>query len=83
MNERTPGGIIPTIESLNAAGTRFYDHADSITNAARLDVAHDLRLAARIAAAYAHLRFLVADEAGLTTDAASADRLRDMLVEEM
>jgi len=86
MNESkatTPGGIVPTIESINAAGVRFYEHADAIVNQARLDIANDLRLAARIASAYASLRFAVADEAGLTKDPASADRLRSMLIEEM
>jgi hypothetical protein len=32
-----------TVETLNALGTRLYDHADSITNVARHDMEVDCR----------------------------------------
>ena len=79
----TTNPTIPTIEMLKAAGARFADHADRIVNQARLDVANDLKLAARISIAYAALRFSIAEEAGITTDRNSADRLRSMLIEEL
>jgi hypothetical protein len=47
------------IETLNAISVRLGDHADKITNAARQDIAADLRLAARIADKLAGLRFRI------------------------
>jgi hypothetical protein len=38
-----------TTEALNLLSARLFAHADSITNSARLDVADDLRTAARLA----------------------------------
>jgi hypothetical protein len=81
--EATSGTVVPTIQLLRDAGERFYLHADAITNQARLDIAHDLRLAGRISTAYANLRRGIADEAGRTMDSASANRLRGLLCEEM
>jgi hypothetical protein len=79
----TPVPLVPTIDMLNQAGDRFRAHADQIVNSARLDVADDLKLAGRISTAYAKLRFGVAGEAGRTHDPASAERLRELLIEEM
>jgi hypothetical protein len=47
--------------SLTAIGARLSDHADAVTNAARQDIANDLRLAAAIAVKFASLRFRVAE----------------------
>jgi hypothetical protein len=38
-----------TTETLNLLSARLFAHADSITNSARLDVAEDMRTAARLA----------------------------------
>jgi hypothetical protein len=53
----------PTLdyETLNLIAARLSEHADAITNAARQDIANDLRLAARIADKMADLRFRVAE----------------------
>ncbi len=67
------------IETLNATAARLLDHADTITNAARRDVAADLRLAARIASAMATLRFRVGEAASATKDPKTAERLLDLL----
>jgi hypothetical protein len=48
-------------EKLTTIGARLSDHADAITNAARQDIAHDLRLAAAIAVKFASLRFRIAE----------------------
>ena len=52
------------IPTLNAIGARLGDHADKITNAARQDIAADLRLAAQIADKLASLRFRIGGIAG-------------------
>jgi hypothetical protein len=49
------------IETLNAVSARLSDHADAITNAARQDIANDLRLAATIADELADLRFRIGE----------------------
>ena len=69
-------------DTLNAAATRLFAHADAITNAARRDIAADLRLAARIAATFASFRFSVMEIAARTTDAAAAADLRGLLAGE-
>jgi predicted acylesterase/phospholipase RssA len=46
---------------LTTRPSRLFDHADAITNAARGDIAADLRLAARACDKFASLRFEVAE----------------------
>jgi hypothetical protein len=70
-----------TIENLNAIGARLLDHADAITNAARRDVAADLRLAARIADKLASLRFQISEIAAKTKDHDTARALSDALTD--
>ena len=73
------------IATLNAISARLCDHADSITNAARTDVAADLRLAARVADSLANLRFRIDEIAEKAIEhpewdrAAFARDLRDAL----
>jgi hypothetical protein len=72
------------IGTLNAISARLGDHADAITNAARKDVAADLRLAARIADKLASLQFRIAEiaEMALKQDpGATARDLRDALAD--
>lgn len=61
--------------------TPTFDHADAITNAARRDVAADLRLAARACDKFAGLRFEVAEIAAKTKDPDTARELRDALAD--
>jgi hypothetical protein len=70
-----------SIENLNAIGARLFDHADAIRNAARRDVAADLRLAARIADKLASLRFRISEIAGKTKDHDTARALSDALAD--
>jgi hypothetical protein len=65
-----------SIETLNALGTRLFDHADSITNPARHDIEVDCRLAARVCGDMASLRFRVGEiaEAALTQPGAAGRR---------
>jgi hypothetical protein len=70
-----------TIESSNAIGARLFDHADAITNAARRDVATDLRLAARACDKFASLRFEAAEITAKTKDPDTARELRDALAD--
>jgi hypothetical protein len=74
--------LIPfTIESLNTISAHLFEHADTITNAARRDVAADLRLAARACDKFASLRFEVAEIAATTKDPDTARELRDALAD--
>ena len=56
------------IEGLNALGVRLFEHADAITNAARRDIASDLRLAAVVASRLSSLRFRISEIASRALD---------------
>jgi hypothetical protein len=75
-----------TYEGLTAASGRLTRHADDITNVARMDIADDLRLAARIADKFASLKFRIIEvaEAALIQDTAATrrDLLEAMLIAE-
>jgi hypothetical protein len=60
--------IVLDIKTLNAASARLFDHAESVTNVARQDIADDLMLAARIADKLAGLRLRVAEIAQQALD---------------
>jgi hypothetical protein len=68
-----------TVETLNALGTRLYDHADSITNVARHDMEVDCRLAARALSNFATLRFRVAEIAEQALVQPGAATRRDLI----
>jgi hypothetical protein len=53
---------------LTAAAGRFADHAETVMNPARQDIAQDLRMAARMAHKFASLRFRVANIAQKAID---------------
>jgi|GraSoi2013_100cm_1033763.scaffolds.fasta_scaffold225209_2 hypothetical protein len=84
MAENKPTTTLDYV-SLTAIGARLSEHADAITNAARQDIAADLRLAATIAAKFADLRFRIATIAAKTIEnpdwdnAAIARDLREAL----
>jgi len=61
-------------ETLTAVGARLSRHAEDITNAARQDIANDLRLAAVMASKFASLRFRVAEIAPKAIDHPEWDR---------
>jgi hypothetical protein len=67
------------IETLNALGARLFDHADSITNAARHDMEVDCRLAARVCGNMASLRFRIMEIAEHALTQAPAATRQDLL----
>jgi hypothetical protein len=77
--------IIPTITGLQAAAATFGQRATFVAERARIDLetASDLNSAAQIALHAAGLRRAIAEEAALTVDPDSANRLRDLLAEEL
>jgi hypothetical protein len=48
------------VESLNALGTRLFDHAGSITNVGAREMKQDIRLAASVCHSFAGPRFRLA-----------------------
>jgi hypothetical protein len=68
-----------TTEQLELLNARLHAHADSIVNAARLDVAEDLRTAARLAEQMAALRTGICEIAGKTVDSMTRDQIRALL----
>jgi hypothetical protein len=71
-------------EGLTAIAGRLSRHSDDIVNVARLDIADDLRMAARMAHRFASLKFRVLEvaEAALHQDGAAIHRdLKDAVAD--
>lgn len=56
------------IETLNELALRLFEHAGAITNAARRDIANDLRVAALVASRLSSLRFRISEIASQALD---------------
>lgn len=78
-------GTIPTIDELRATSRLMTQAYEAAAEDAREqgNQAELLRLGSRIATAYAGMRQHIADLVTETTDPITADRLRELLVEEM
>jgi hypothetical protein len=68
-------------EALELLSARLFAHADSITNSARLDVAEDLRTAARLADKLLVIRSRLNEIAADTMDSMTRSRLHALLYE--
>jgi hypothetical protein len=68
-------------EALELLSARLFAHADSITNSARLDVAEDLRTAARLADKLLVIRSRLNEIAADTMDSMTRSRLHALLCE--
>jgi hypothetical protein len=73
--------IILTSEALTLLSACLYAHADSITNSARLDVAEDLRTAARLADKLVTARSRLNEIAADTMDSMTRSRIHALLCE--
>jgi hypothetical protein len=67
-----------TYETLTELSARLTGHADAITNAARQDIAADLRMAAAAVGKLADLQVRVIEIAGMVPNQAPAVTARDL-----